>query len=296
MKNLLRRLIGENIDFLLVMDSALGKVKADLGQINQILINLAINARDAMPSGGKLTIETANLDLHATYSDRHAQVPAGSYVILSMSDTGCGMDAETEARIFEPFFTTKVEGKGTGLGLAMVYGTVKQSGGYIWVYSELGKGSKFKIYLPRAHEVEEPVQKSGGPRDSVKGTETVLVIEDEAGVRALAMRILQIYGYNVLESANAEEALQVSERFKQQIDLLLTDVILPKMGGRQIAERLAILRPEMKILFMSGYTDDEVLRNGVLEASSAFLQKPFTPSCLVRKVREVLDSDRTNCV
>jgi PAS domain S-box-containing protein len=291
-QKMLRRLIGEDIDLAMVRDPALGRVKADPGQIEQILMNLAVNARDAMPQGGKLGIETANIELDDAYARTHPVVTPGHYVMLAVSDTGIGMDAQTQAHIFEPFFTTKKMGKGTGLGLAMVYGTVKQSGGYIWVYSEVGRGTTFKIYLPRIEEIDEPVQASEARRRPVAGSETILLVEDDEVVRALAARILQECGYKVLESENPEDALQVGERQKEPIDLLLTDVVLPGMSGRKVAEHLAFLRPGMKVLYMSGYTDDTIVRHGVLEADTFFLQKPFTPIALARKVREVLDADR----
>ena len=288
---MLRRLLGEDIDLVIVPDSALGRVKADSGQIDQILMNLAVNARDAMPQGGKLTIETANVDLDEAYADSHVVVPPGCYVMLAMSDSGIGMDAETQSHIFEPFFTTKEKGKGTGLGLAMVYGTVKQSGGFIWVYSEPGGGTTFKIYLPRVEDADGSVQASAARGRPVTGSETILLVEDEEGLRALAARILQDRGYTVLESTSPEDALQIGERHKGPIDLLLTDVVMPKMSGRMIAEHLALLRPDMKVLYMSGYTDDASVHHEVREEGTAFLQKPFTPSTLAQKVREVLDAD-----
>ena len=212
--------------------------------------------------------------------------------MLAVSDTGIGMDAETQAHIFEPFFTTKEKHKGTGLGLATAYGIVKQSGGFIWVYSELGRGTTFKIYLPRVDEAAESAQISEVPRPSEAGSETILLVEDEGAVRALAASILRAQGYKVLESTSPEDALQIGEQHQEPIDLLLTDVVLPKMSGRKIAEHLTGLRPTMKVLYMSGYTDDAVVRNGVLETGTAFLQKPFTPSGMARKVREVLDAGR----
>jgi PAS domain S-box-containing protein len=291
-EKMLRRLIGEDIDLAMVRDSALGQVKADRGQIEQILMNLAVNARDAMPEGGKLVIETANVELDDTYADRHTVVTPGRYVMLAVTHTGIGMDAETQSHIFEPFFTTKEKGSGTGLGLAMVYGTVKQSGGYVWVYSELGQGTTFKIYLPRVEEVAESVQGSEVRGRSVTGSETILLVEDEGAVRALATSVLQDLGYKVLASTSPEDALHIGERHTGAIDLLLTDVVLLGMSGWKVAEHLAFLRPTMKILYMSGHTDYAVARHGVLEAGTAFLRKPFTPASLARKVREVLDAGR----
>ena len=255
-------------------------------------MNLGVNARDAMPEGGKLVIETANVELDEAYARSHTAVAPGRYVMLAVSDTGIGMDAETQAHIFEPFFTTKEKDKGTGLGLATVYGIVKQSGGYVWVYSEPGRGSTFKIYLPRVEEAGESVQFPEAPGHPVAASETILLVEDEKAVRALAARILQRLGYKVLESTSPEDALQISERHTEPIHLLLTDVVLPRMSGRKVAELLAPLRPDMKVLYMSGYTDDAIVRSGVLEATAAFLQKPFTPATLARKVREVLDAGR----
>jgi PAS domain S-box-containing protein len=291
-EKMLRRFIGEDIELTLVRGPALGQMTADPGQVEQILMNLAVNARDAMPEGGKLVIETANAELDDAYVRTHPLVVPGRYVMLAMSDTGIGMDPATQAHIFEPFFTTKEMGKGTGLGLATVYGIVKQSGGYIWVYSELGRGTTFKIYLPRVDEAAESVQISEAPRPSEAGSETILLVEDEEAVRALAASILQAQGYNVLESTSPEDALQIGEQHQEPIHLILTDVVLPRMSGRKIAEHLALLRPTMKVLYMSGYTDDAVVRNGVLETGTAFLQKPFTPAGLARKVREVLDAGR----
>ncbi|HXW14356.1 MAG TPA: PAS domain S-box protein [Terriglobia bacterium] len=287
---MLHRLIGENINLEMVLDPTLGHVKADAGQIEQILMNLGVNARDAMPQGGKLLIETTNVGLDDAYASNHSAFAPGRYVMLAVSDTGIGMDAEIQAHIFEPFFTTKEKDKGTGLGLATVYGIVKQSGGYVWVYSEPGRGSTFKIYLPRVAEAGESAQFPEAPGRPVAASETILLVEDEEAVRALAARILQRLGYKVLESTSPEDALEISERHTGPIHLLLTDVVLPSMSGRKVAEFLAPLRPGMKALYMSGYTDDAIVRNGVLEATAAFLQKPFTPATLARKVREVLDA------
>jgi PAS domain S-box-containing protein len=288
-EKMLRRLIGEDIEMAIVRGPALWGVKADPGQIGQILMNLAVNARDAMPEGGNLVIETANVELDSSYAGRHRGAHPGRYVMLAVSDTGTGMDAETQAHIFEPFFTRKEKEKGTGLGLATVYGIVKQSGGHVWVYSEPGRGTTFKIYLPRAEEIDESGQAPEARARPLGGSETILLVEDEGAVRALAARILQEHGYKVLQGATPTDAIQIGEQHKETIDLLLTDVVLPGMSGRNVAEHLAFFRPGMKVLYMSGYTDDSVVRHGVLEANTAFLQKPFTPASLARKVREVLD-------
>jgi PAS domain S-box-containing protein len=287
---LLRRLIGEDIDLVAVPRNDLGRVKADPGQLEQVIMNLAVNARDAMPQGGKLTIETANVDLDETYARGHVGVTPGPYVMLAVSDTGIGMDAATRAHMFEPFFTTKEKGKGTGLGLATIYGIVKQSGGNVWVYSELGRGTTFKIYLPRVEEALKPIERSSARHGVGRGSETVLIVEDEGAVRSLVRGVLEENGYTVLEAGGGEEALVISARHAGRIDLILTDVVMPHMSGRELAERLASLRPEAKVLYMSGYTDDAIVRHGALAVGTAYLQKPFTPSALVCKIREVLDT------
>ena len=291
-EKMLRRLIGEDLKLRTVLAPSLWQVKADRGQIEQVIMNLVVNARDAMPHGGEIVIETANVELDSDYARIHPGSSPGPYMMLAVSDTGIGMSAETQAHVFEPFFTTKEQGKGTGLGLAMVYGTVKQSGGYIWVLSEPGQGTTFRIYLPRVDEVKESIPVSHTPEHLVAGTETILLVEDEEGVRVLAARILQRAGYQVLESTTAEDAFQIGERHAGPIELLLADVVLPGTNGRKVAERLALLRPDMKILYMSGYADDSIVRRGLLETNMAFLQKPFTPTSLARKVREVLDAGR----
>ncbi len=290
LQKMLGRLLGEDVDLNTRLHPAAGRVKADAGQLEQVLMNLAVNARDAMPRGGKLTLETANADLDERFAAEHYPARPGPYVMIAVTDTGTGMSEETQAHMFEPFFTTKEKGKGTGLGLATVYGIVKQSGGFIWVYSELGHGSTFKIYLPR---VEEPSRRSGeSPRAAApapRGTETVLVAEDEPPVRAIARQVLERHGYTVLEAASAESALDIATRYSGTIHLLLTDVIMPGMNGRELATRLADLRPDARVIFMSGYADDAVTRHGVLEPGSTYLQKPFTPDAIARRVREVLD-------
>jgi PAS domain S-box-containing protein len=285
--NLLKRLIGEDIELVFVPTADLGRVRVDAGQLEQVIVNLAVNARDAMPDGGSLTIETSNVTLAAAYAGRHVGVTPGPYVMLAVSDTGAGMDAATQARIFEPFFTTKGPGKGTGLGLATVYGIVKQSGGHLRVYSEPGVGSVFKVYLPRTDAAPdaEPLRDTTLPH----GTETILLVEDETEVRNLAREVLERLGYSVLEASNPTEAVLISGRHVGLIDLLLTDVVMPRMGGGALAEAVTAARPETKILFMSGYTDDAIVRHGVLEAGVQMLEKPFTPETLAAKVRSVLD-------
>jgi len=289
MDKMLRRLIGENIVLQTVLDSSLGQVKADPGQIEQIVMNLCINARDAMPHGGRLTIETSNVDLEQAYSSQQVILRAGHYVMLSVSDNGCGMDAHTQERIFEPFFTTKELGKGTGLGLSTVYGIVKQSEGSIWVYSEVGRGTTFKIFLPRVDEVAETEHLTKKSDSAPRGNETVLLVEDEDIVRVLSKEILERCGYTVMTAANGEEGLRVSTEFAGRIDLMITDVVMPHMGGRELAEHMARLRPDTQVLFMSGFTDDAIVRHGVLDDGVFFLQKPFSPDTLAIKAREVLD-------
>jgi len=286
---MLQRLIGENIELATVMKPGLGQVRADPGLIEQVIMNLAINARDAMPQGGKLLIESDNVVLDEAYARLHLPTQPGSYVCLAVSDTGCGMDEATQSRIFEPFFTTKDKGKGTGLGLSTVYGIVKQSGGYIWVYSERGQGTTFKIYLPRVVAPADSVPPVTHWSALPQGTETALLVEDEPEVRWLVRDMLQRLGYTVLEARHGIEAQVLGIQHQGPIHLLITDVVMPQMSGREIAERLTSEHPETKVLYMSGYTDDAVVRHGVLTADIAFLQKPFTPEALARKVREVLD-------
>ena len=285
------RVIGENIEMAFVPGAKLGRTKADPGQIEQVLLNLVVNARDAMPNGGRLTIETGNVKLDRSYAAGHAAVEPGPYVMLTVTDTGCGMDAETQARIFEPFFTTKEAGKGTGLGLATVYGVVKQSGGYIWVYSEVGQGSTFKIYLPQvAEEVEAPVVDQQAPA-STAGTETILFVEDEQSVRELVRDYLCGMGYEVLDASDGMDALEIALAHKSPIDILITDVVMPRLSGRDLAAKLSARWPSLKVLFISGYTDDTIVRHGVLEGGVAFLQKPFNLNALSEKIREILKGE-----
>ena len=287
---MLQRLIGEDIDLVTAPAMRLGHVKVDRGQIEQVIMNLAVNSRDAMPQGGKLTIETANAELDEAYAREHVSVKPGPYVMVAVSDTGCGMDAETQAHIFEPFFTTKEPSKGTGLGLATVYGIVKQSGGYIWVYSEVGRGTTFKIYLPQVEEAAETVEPVGAAAQATRGQETILLVEDDAPLRKLSRSILLANGYAVLEARHGKEAIQVSEQHSGPIHLLVTDVVMPEMGGTEAAGRLTSMRPGLKVLFLSGYADEAVHRHGMLAPGANFLPKPFTPDGLARKVREVLDA------
>jgi PAS domain S-box-containing protein len=291
---MLRRLIGEDIDPLTVLEPSLGQIKADPGQIEQVILNLAVNARDAMPQGGKLTIETQNVYLDNQDVRWHTAIQPGNYVMLAVSDTGCGIDAETQMRMFEPFFTTKEQGKGTGLGLSTVYGIVKQSGGHLWVYSEVGKGTTFKIYLPRVDGVTERDEPRTTQAELPQGRETVLLTEDEEQVRQMIRMILEMGGYRVLEAASGEEALAIYKQHEGQIDLVMTDVVMPKMSGRELAQSLEVFHPGIKVLYMSGYTDDAIVRHGLLDQEIAFLQKPFTPDAVMRKVREVLDAPHAN--
>jgi PAS domain S-box-containing protein len=290
---MLPRLIGEDIQLLFVPGKALDKVKADPVQIEQIIMNLAANARDAMPGGGKLTIETANARLDETYRQRHSMVPPGNYVVLTVTDSGTGISQEHLAHIFEPSYTMKGEGKGTGLGLATVYGIVKQNGGFIWVYSETGLGTTFKIYLPQVQSVEQEVSVTTTIQELPHGCETLLLVEDEAPVRQCTREFLTRSGYTVLEAANGEEALGVSREYCGPIDLLISDVVMPKISGPILAKRLSAERPRMKVLFVSGYAEKTVLQHGKVDVTAHFLQKPFCLKELARKVREVLGPSET---
>ncbi|MFZ0638871.1 MAG: PAS domain S-box protein [Candidatus Acidiferrales bacterium] len=288
MEKMLRRLIGEDIELVTMNTRELWWVRADRSQVEQVLLNLAVNSRDAMPNGGKLTIETANVELDSSYS-RQAVVEPGQYVMLAVSDTGTGMDASTQAHVFEPFFTTKEKGKGTGLGLATVYGIVKQSGGYIWVYSEAGKGATFKVYLPRVSGEDQAASKKVDAKVSKHGCETILLVEDEKGVRDLAREYLVQEGYHVLEAQNAEDALKLARTHAGEIQLLFTDVVMAGKSGRQLAEEMQKLRPGIRVLYMSGYTDEAIVHHGLLGRGMVLLQKPFTLNSLALKIRETLD-------
>jgi two-component system cell cycle sensor histidine kinase/response regulator CckA len=296
MHGMLQRLLGETIQLELVAAPDTGLVKADPGQLEQVIMNLAVNARDAMPDGGRLTIATGELELDSSAAREHSEAAPGRYVMLQVSDTGTGMDQATRTRLFEPFFTTKEQGKGTGLGLSTVYGIVKQSGGHIWVQSEIGRGSTFKICLPVAEEevsIAEAPALAEVEAEPVRGAETILLVEDARRVREVVREILEMNGYAILEARNGSEALEIATTHTGPIHLMVTDVVMPHMSGRELAQRLAAVRPETRVLFMSGYTDDAIVRHGVLEEGTAFLSKPFTPDSLSTKVREVLNAGRT---
>ena len=288
LRKMIDRLIGEDIEFVIAPYPKLDMVRADPGQVEQIIMNLVVNARDAMPHGGRLTIETANVELDEAYARAHRPSLPGHYVMIAVTDTGMGMDRETQKHIFEPFFTTKEQGKGTGLGLATVYGIVKQSGGFIWVYSEPGVGSSFKIYFPSVLGPMESLPVDRIEPGQLGGSETVLVAEDEQSLRLLIKETLERHGYKVLVASDGKEALRVSSRYDGPIHLLIADVVMPQMGGRQLARRLTRARPEIRVLYISGYTDDAIVHHGILDPNTAFLQKPFSPDSLARKVRTVL--------
>jgi two-component system, cell cycle sensor histidine kinase and response regulator CckA len=288
MGKMLPRLIGEDIELAIVTSPDLARVTADPGQMEQVILNLAVNGRDAMPKGGKLVIETCNIDLDEGYARTHPPLGAGRFVMLAVSDTGTGMDAETQTHIFEPFFTTKEKGKGTGLGLATVYGVVKQSGGFIWVYSEPGAGTTFKIYLPRVDEVSEAEREQRRTEELPRGSGTILVAEDEMGVRQLAREFLELAGYTVLEARDGAEALEVAAGHAGPIDLLVTDMVMPGMGGRALAEKLIALRPGIQVIYMSGYTEYATLLHSEFEMDKVLLQKPFSRAMLASSVHKLL--------
>jgi two-component system, cell cycle sensor histidine kinase and response regulator CckA len=290
---LLARVLGEDIELKILAACESATVRADQGQVDQVILNLVVNARDAMPQGGKLTVACSIVDLDDEYARDHAGVTPGPYVMLSVNDTGVGMSKATQARVFEPFFTTKEQGKGTGLGLSTVFGIVKQSGGHIWLYSEPGMGTTFKIYLPHVVGTVDP-SRDMSLLPVVGGHETILLVEDEDQVRNVAMTILKQLGYRVLEAATPEQALALCVDHNGRIDLLLTDVVMPRLSGREVADRVSSLRPDLTVLFMSGYTNDAMLQHGVLDEGMAFVQKPLTPAVLARKVREVLDRTRNS--
>jgi CheY-like chemotaxis protein len=292
MDRMLRRVIGEHIELETVLTPALGNVRADGGQLEQVIMNLAVNARDAMPEGGNLFIRTSNEDVPRS-SRLHADVRPGSYVRLTVADTGKGMDAEIMIHLFEPFYTSKATGKGTGLGLSTVYGIVKQSGGEIVVESQPGHGATFHIYLPRSTGVTETAPPTKAEPAVLAGTETILLVEDEPGVRQLVREMLHRLGYTIVEAGGGAEALRLFEQYQGSIDLLLTDVIMPQMSGRDLAERLRAVRPSLKVLYISGYTDDMLAHHGVLESNVFLLPKPFAPDELAKKLRDVLDAPVT---
>jgi two-component system, cell cycle sensor histidine kinase and response regulator CckA len=285
---MLRRVIGEDIQLMISLDPRAGRVKVDAGQLTQVLMNLAVNARDAMPQGGILTVETSRLNMDDEDAGAPPPVKAGSFVMLTVKDTGTGMTPEVQQRIFEPFFTTKGVGKGTGLGLSTVYGIIKQSEGHVRVNSQLGRGTTFKIFLPRAEDDSQTEAVASMPQDMPRGTETILLVEDEEMVRCISQEFLKDLGYTVLVAADGAEALAICEKQSRPVDLVVTDVVMPHMSGRELVDKLSNIWPGQRVLYMSGYTDDAVVRYGVLKAGMNFIQKPFTPAALAQKLRESL--------
>jgi CheY-like chemotaxis protein len=285
---MLQRLIGEDIELVADVARELGRVKADRGQIEQVIMNLAVNARDAMPCGGKLTISTANVQIDAAFRRQHPGAVVGPCVMLSVTDTGCGMDEETQSHVFEPFFTTKAEGKGTGLGLATVYGVVKQTNGYISVDSVVGQGTSFNVYLPRIEEAMAAMTSSKDSSEAARGSETILLVEDAKTLRDLARELLEANGYTVLDAANGPDAIRIAEEYHSPIHILLTDVVMPGMDGRALADRITRICTGIKVVYMSGYTDDFIVHLGVLDSGVTLIQKPFTREDLLGKVREIL--------
>ncbi len=290
MEPMLRRVIGEDLDFVMVPERNLGLVKVDVGSIEQVIMNLALNARDAMPKGGKLTIETLNVTLGEDYAESHADVKPGEYVMLAVTDAGAGMPEDVRARIFEPFFTTKPIGQGTGLGLAMSHGIVKQAGGHIAVYSEVGRGSTFKIYLPLSQEGLEATKIEPAAAPMKGGTETILYVEDEPLLRDIARRSLSDLGYTVVDAANGQEAMERLSSLNGPIHLLITDVVMPKMSGTELAKKMIQRYPGIKVLYSSGYTENAIVHQGILHESVNFIQKPYAPSALAERIRSILDS------
>jgi two-component system cell cycle sensor histidine kinase/response regulator CckA len=288
-KNRMEQILGDRVRLIMSLNELHGNIKADPGQLEQVLINLVLNARDALPEGGKVIIETTNVILDDAYIKRRPMVRPGSYILLSVSDTGIGMTDKIKAHVFEPFFTTKDKGKGTGMGLATVYGTIKQSDGFIWVYTEAAKGTTFKIYLPQFEGQAEPVEKTVISDQSLRGSETILVIDDEKEVRELVSEMLRFYGYSVLEAPNASNAFVIYEKHKDRIDLILTDIVMPQMSGIEFANKIRPVYPHNKFLFMSGYTDTVLAEQELLKDPLHFIQKPFNAVSLMKKIRTVLD-------